>query len=205
MDLGSVESSFTTWMKDVSGLTVHWRRQPPKALRYPYIDAEVLAIRGKGHDERVFEHDHVTDIQTLYLTGVRALTLSMHFLASNQSLGQSARQHAELFRTKMFSPSSLDYLLENRLALGNMLGLQDSDFTDRSGRQVSQVTVDLLFELRSSIEDELYHNGYVRKVDLADGTYVTSDPSRPVLDEDGNIVPDEPGDSFTVTEDGRVA
>lgn len=117
MDLAALETNVTSWVEGVSGLTLHWRRQPPKAIPFPYIEAELLVIRGKGHDEKLWSHDHITDEYTLTLTGVRAFTLSIAFLSRSQKLGQSARQYSEWFRTRAYSESSIETLGNAGLAL----------------------------------------------------------------------------------------
>lgn len=68
----------------------------------------------------------------------------------------------------------------------------DADFTDESGRLVSQTSVDMLFEMRSSLVDTSYTGGYIKKVDLNVDGYVYDEYGNLVLDEDGNPVVREP-------------
>lgn len=188
MDLAAVETALTSWIQQQSGLLVHWRRQAPQAMPFPYIEAELLAISGKGHDEQFWDFDLDTDINSLTMSGVRAMTLSLSFLSMSQSLGASARQHAESFRINLFRPSSIETLYTANLALGNMLSLADTDFVDRSGRAVSQVSVDLAFEMRSSAVDASWDGSYIHTVDWETEEYVIDEFGNPVIGEDGLYV-----------------
>lgn len=201
MDLTALEANVTTWVETLSGLKVHWMRQKPKALQFPFIQAELLAIAGKGIDERLYTYDAVNDKNVLTMTGIRALTISLHFLSRNQELGKSARQYAENFRTQILRPSSLDFLYSSNLSFVEMLALADGDYVDESGRLLSKVTVDVGLELRSSLTDPVDLGDYIKKVTYHFGGYVLDEFGRVlVIDEQGNIAVTKDGPPITVPE-----
>lgn len=188
MDLEAVETTIETWVGDLTGLTVHWKTNVPRAIPFPHVELQLLTIAGKGHDYPVQTYNIGTDDTTVTMTGIRTMTIQINFRSRDQNLGESARQYAELFRTRLDRPSSIDYLVAANIANTNTLSVVEADYHDRSGNRVSQVAVDMLFELRSTEVDPTWGGEFIQTVNIEATEYVVDEEGVPVVDLDGTIV-----------------
>lgn len=198
MDLASIETNVKSWVETTSGLSMRWRHQPQIAMTFPRIEGELLVIRGKGVDEPVWSYDSDTDSNDLTMSGVRAFTITLHFQSRSQNLGESARYYVERFRTRTLRPGSITTLTAANLALSGVLGVNAGDFEDRNGRALSQVSVDLAFEARSSEADTTWDGSYIKKVTVTTDKYVTDEYGNPITDENGDHVVTDTGYTMTI-------
>lgn len=186
--LTTLQAALEAWVETLTGLTLHWLTGPPKALPFPHVEGQVLSIVGKGHDEEVWTYDADLDQNDLSMRGLRTLVVQLNFRSRSQALASSARFYAEQFRTRTRRPSSQDTLSAANLNLVETRVLADTDYEDRSGRLVSQVSMDLFFELRATEADATWGGQYIKKVTITSTEYVIDEDGTPIVDLDDTLV-----------------
>lgn len=202
MNLGEIQTALTTWTETYLDLKTDWELQAESA--YYRLEARaLLSITSSSKvfvDEPLWVYNELTDENEAFMTGIRNLTFTITVRNNDQRQEFTARQYLETFRTRTLSPSSIAFLSENCLALVETLPLVNLDYR-RDDRRESQTSMDILFQLRSTEQDEQFGGEYIKTVDIDFERYVQAEDGTFVRDEDGNLITTDATDFIEVTSD----
>lgn len=186
MDLGTVQTTITSWVEAVSGLQLEWGRQPQKIRTGAFILAYAGAISKTGHDERDQSFNGGTGNTEVRVVGVRTFPLTLSFRSFDQRLGESARQYAEKFRTLAHSNTSFQTLKDAEIALVDTGALDETDYV-WSGRRVSQVDMVVTLALRANFTDPDHDGSFISTVNSSAGYDTEYDETYDGLERDDSI------------------
>lgn len=191
MDFAALETAITAWVESLSTLPVVWGSESSKRLPKAYVHLTLGTISQEGTDEVIWSYDSQADATRVMMTGVRTLILSVSFRTRDQGLGGSARQYSENFRTRIYSPASIEALSAAGLSYTSSSDLRAGDYQGNHDRLISQVVLDLTFQARFSELDPVYDGGYFDTVEIQEEDYIYANDGAFIIDEDGAYVTGE--------------
>lgn len=156
-DWAVVRTGLLAWALARSGLTTRggarWADEPLRPTHGATIELSVVAVRGRGSDETVFEDAGGGDLDAA-TGGHRELVLQIAVDAPSQELDSSAPVIAERIRSKATSPASLEQLEGLGLGLLSTGEVISYATRDAGGRAHSRAVLEVRVSFVSAELDE---------------------------------------------------
>lgn len=175
MNFETIENALATYVTDSTGLRAVWLNQVRPNMPRPYALLHKIAFPTIGHDEIRYEEVDVdpgagVTIQLEpTICGSRQLSVRIQFVSRDQRAGQDGPFYVERAMISLKRPTIKEALQEAGLAFVSMRAIlnQDEVFDDR---YESIASLDLIFNVASTITESEDQVDYVSKVEITSNT-----------------------------------
>ena len=188
MDWATIESTLEGLIESLSGRPVQWARAP-REFRTPSADGSGTvvylsagAVVPIGTDAILYEYDALNDRVDTTVVGRRQMTMTIRTESHYSTGALSARSTAELIRTKLSLPSSLQTLRDQGIAQVSTSSALDVSYPD-GNRTVDAWAIDWVLSVPSIVAPDGTDAGYIETVEVTanidgeDGTPLPSPPN----------------------------
>ena len=184
-----IRSTIGTWIANRTGLPVHWNKRPRGwfAEDAGYVILRIIGRRSVGLDQVTYTYDATaaagSEIQYSQ-NGTRQFTLQVQVRTMLQSDDEDALHYTSLIRDSISLPQlSTSVLAAAEIDFANILGEVEIEET-LDGRELSIVTLDILFNAYSSTDDTA--TGYIEEINDME-FYDVDNPTPPLWTGDIDV------------------